>query len=76
MVLQEVSQETLRRKSATSSLNEGNPNSGRVQMLPQERNFWHCSKQLSEGARSSLEEARSDIRCCKIPTPESLATWW
>jgi hypothetical protein len=35
------------------------------------RNFWHCSKQLSEGARSSLEKARSDPRRCKIPTPES-----
>jgi hypothetical protein len=31
--------------------------------------FNHCK--LSEGARSSLEEARSDPRRCKIPTPES-----
>jgi hypothetical protein len=29
------------------------------------------SKQLSEGARSSLEDARSDLRRRKIPTPES-----
>jgi hypothetical protein len=28
-------------------------------------------KQPSEGARSSLEEARSDPRRCKISTPES-----
>jgi hypothetical protein len=31
--------------------------------------FKHCK--LSEGARSSLEEARSDPRRYKIPTPES-----
>jgi hypothetical protein len=30
--------------------------------------FGTASKQLSEGARSSLEEARSDLRRCKIPT--------
>ena len=59
-VPQKVSQETLGRKNATSGPNEVNPNSGGVQMQPQERNFWHCSKQLSKGARSSFEEARSD----------------
>ena len=55
----------------TSGPNEVNPTSRKAQMQPRERNFWHYSKQLSEGARSSLEEARSDLRRCKIPTPGS-----
>jgi hypothetical protein len=38
-VPQKVSQETLGRKNATSGPNEVNPNSGGVQMQPQERNF-------------------------------------